>query len=75
MPSPSSKPLTDSQQLYRRVYADTHLLLLAGLLGVLVVAPGPMPRLLGENRVAHLFGSPDVAHAREESAGASPHGD
>ncbi|MHC5006773.1 MAG: hypothetical protein ACYTGF_05365 [Planctomycetota bacterium] len=41
--------MADSQQLYRRVYADTHLLLLAGLLGVLVVAPGLMPRLLGED--------------------------
>jgi len=41
--------LTDSQQLYRRVYADAHLLLLAGLLAVLVVAPGLMPRLLGED--------------------------
>ncbi|MHC4142199.1 MAG: hypothetical protein ACYSUF_10095 [Planctomycetota bacterium] len=41
--------MTDSQQLYRRVYADTHLLLLAGLLAVLVVAPGLMPRMLGED--------------------------
>ena len=49
MPSPSSKPLTDSQQLYRRVYADTHLLLLAFFLAVLVVAPELMPRLLGED--------------------------
>jgi hypothetical protein len=49
MPSPSSKPSIDSRQLYRRVYADTHLLLLAGLLAVLVVAPGLMPRLLGED--------------------------
>jgi hypothetical protein len=49
MPSPSNKPVTDSQQLYRRVYADTHLLLLAGLLAVLVVAPGLLPRMLGED--------------------------
>ncbi|MHC4081753.1 MAG: hypothetical protein ACYS15_18415 [Planctomycetota bacterium] len=49
MPSPSSKPLADSEQLYRRIYADTHLLLLAGLLALLVAAPGLMPRLLGED--------------------------
>jgi hypothetical protein len=41
--------LTDPQQLYRRVYADTHLLLLAGVLAILVAAPGLMPRLLGED--------------------------
>ncbi|MHC4421257.1 MAG: hypothetical protein ACYS1E_11765, partial [Planctomycetota bacterium] len=41
--------MTDSRQLYRRVYADTHLLLLAFFLAVLVVAPGLMPRLLGED--------------------------
>jgi hypothetical protein len=49
LPSPSGEPATDSESLYRRVYADTHLLLLTGVLAILVVASPLMPRLLGED--------------------------
>jgi len=41
--------LTDSDHLYRRVYADTHLLLLIFFGAVLVAAPALLPRLLGED--------------------------
>jgi cytochrome bd-type quinol oxidase subunit 2 len=49
MPSPPNKPLDDPDRRYRRVYADTHLLLLAFFAAVLIAAPGFMPRLLGED--------------------------
>ncbi|MHC4129019.1 MAG: hypothetical protein ACYSWT_15125 [Planctomycetota bacterium] len=49
MLSSSGKPVTDPERLYRRVYADTHLLLLSFFLAALVVAPALVPRLLSED--------------------------
>ncbi|MHC4718390.1 MAG: hypothetical protein ACYS5V_15565, partial [Planctomycetota bacterium] len=41
--------MTDREHLYRRVYADTHLLLLAFFLAALVAAPALVPQLLSED--------------------------
>jgi hypothetical protein len=49
VPSSSGKPSTDPEGVYRRVYADTHLLLLIFFGAVLVAAPALLPRLLGED--------------------------